>query len=60
MDQIPYQIFKTFLSIFKTNESVDNPPIRVYLNKIENWEYMLIKLKIELHLKLKGDIILKF
>ena len=60
MDQIPYQIFKTFLSIFKKNESVDNPPIRVYLNKIENWEYMLIKLKIELHLKLKGDIILKF
>ena len=36
----------------KNNENVDNPSIRIYVNKI--------KLKIELHLKLKMDIILNF
>ena len=38
MDHILYQIFKTILSIFKKkhNENVDNPSIRIYVNKIEN------------------------
>ena len=32
MDHIQYQIFKIILSI----ESVDNPSIKIYVNKIEN------------------------
>ena len=38
MDDILYQIFKIILSIFflKKGEMIDNPSIRVYLNKIEN------------------------
>ena len=35
----------------KHSENVDNPSIRIYVNKIK---------KIELHLKLKADIILNF
>ena len=50
-DHIQYQIFKIILSIFLRNsENVDNPSIRIYVKK----------LKIELHLKLKMDIILNF
>ena len=37
LDHIQYQIFKIILSIFKKNSgSVDNPSIRIYVNKIEN------------------------
>ena len=38
MDHIQYQIFKIILSIFLKNhsESVDNPSIKIYVNKIEN------------------------
>ena len=37
MDHIQYLIFKIILSIFlKNSESVDNPSIRIYVNKIEN------------------------
>ena len=36
MDHIQYQIFKVILSIFlKNSKSVDNPPIGIYVNKIE-------------------------
>ena len=36
MDHIQYQIFKIILNIFKKNsESIDNPPIRIYVNRIE-------------------------
>ena len=38
MDHIQYQIFKIILSIFprKIVKSVDNPSIRIYVNKIGN------------------------
>ena len=38
MDHILYQIFKTILSIFKKKhkENINNPLIRIYVNKIEN------------------------
>ena len=37
MDHIQSQIFKIILNIFQRNtESVDNPPIRMYINRIEN------------------------
>ena len=37
MDHIQYQIFKIILNIFKKNAvKVDNPSIRIYVNKIEN------------------------
>ena len=37
MDHIQYQIFKIISNIFKKNsESVDNPAIRIYVNRIEN------------------------
>ena len=38
MDHIQYQKFKIILSIFlkKHNENVNNPSIRIYVNKIEN------------------------
>ena len=38
MDHIQYQIFKIILNIFlkKHSESVDNPSIRMYVNRIEN------------------------
>ena len=37
MDHIQYQIYKIILSIFLRNsENVDNPSIRIYVNKIEN------------------------
>ena len=37
MDHIQYQIFKTILRIFlKNSENVDNPSIKLYVNKIEN------------------------
>ena len=37
MDHIQYQIFKIIFNIFKKkhSESVDNPPIIIYINKIE-------------------------
>ena len=35
MDHIQYQIFKIILSIF-LRSIVDNPSIRIYVNKIEN------------------------
>ena len=38
MDHIQYQIFKIIFNIFKKkhSESVDNPPTRIYVNRIEN------------------------
>ena len=38
MDHIQYQIFKIILSIFlkKHSESVDDPPIEVFVSKNEN------------------------
>ena len=38
MDHILYQIFKTLPCIFKKKrrENIDNPTIRIYVNKIEN------------------------
>ena len=34
---ILYEIFKTILKIFKKhNENIDNPSIRIYVNKIKN------------------------
>ena len=37
MDHILYLIFKIILKIFKKHgERNDNPPIRIYVNKIEN------------------------
>ena len=45
MDHILYWIFKTILNIYiyiyiyvykKPKEDIDNPPIRIYVNKIEN------------------------
>ena len=38
MNHIQYQIFKIILNIFKKKHSeiVDNPPIRIYVNRIEN------------------------
>ena len=45
MNHILYQIFKPILSMFQKNhgEEIDNPSIRIYVNKIEN----RIKLKIK-------------
>ena len=37
MDHIQYQIFKIILSIFlKNSESVDDPPIEIFVSKNEN------------------------
>ena len=40
-----YQIFKIILNIFKKKhgESVDKPPIQIYVNKIENRVIFKIK-----------------
>ena len=47
-----YQIFKIILSIFKRKqgESIDKPPIQIYVNEIEN----------RVTFKLKMGIVLKF
>ena len=52
MDHTLYQIFKIILSIFKKkhNESIDNPPIKIYLNKIEN--RITFKIKTGYHFEL--------
>ena len=51
MDHIIYQIFKTILSkLKKHNESIDNPPVRINANKIEN--RITFKTKKGHHLKL--------
>ena len=37
IDHIQYQIFKIISSVFLRNsENVDNPPIKIYVNKIQN------------------------
>ena len=37
IDHIQYQIFKIIINILKKHsENVDNPPIRIYVNRIEN------------------------
>ena len=36
MDYIQYQIFKIIKILKEHNENVDNPPIRIYVNRIEN------------------------
>ena len=48
MDHVLYQ---NYFEYKKHNEKFDNPPIRIYGNKIEY---------IELHLKLKQGIVLNF
>ena len=35
MDHIQYQVFKIILNIFYNN-GVDNPPIKIYVNRTEN------------------------
>ena len=52
IDLILYQTFKIILSIFKKKhgESVDKPPIQIYVNEIEN----------RVTFKLKMGIVLKF
>ena len=52
MDHIFYQIFKNILNTFlkKHGENVDNPSVKIYLNKKN----------IELHLALKMDTVLNF
>ena len=45
MNHILYQIFKIILSIFhkKHEEKIDNPSLRIYVNKIENRITLKIK-----------------
>ena len=51
MGHIQYQIFKIILSIFLRNsESVANPSIKIYVNKIENRVTFKIKKKCYLEL----------
>ena len=52
MDHILYQIFKNILSIFKKkhNGKIDNPSLRIYVNKIEN--RITFKIKTGYYLKL--------
>ena len=50
MDHIQYQTFKIIFSIFLRNsENVDNPSIRIYVNKIEN--RIAFKIKTGYHLE---------
>ena len=48
MDHILYQIFKTIPK--RHNEKIDNPPIRIYVNKIEN--RITFKIKTEYYVEL--------
>ena len=58
VDHIQYQIFKIILSIFlKDSESVDNPSIKIHVNKIEN--RVTFKLKNGYHLELLTPEIMK-
>ena len=51
MDHILHRIFKIILSIFKkNNENIDNPSIRIDVNKIEN--RITFKIKIGYYLEL--------
>ena len=56
MDRNLYQIFKNILRMSskkkkKKNETVtDNPSIKIYVNKIENW--LTFKIKAECYLEL--------
>ena len=52
MDHFLYQIFNTILSIFKKKhgENIDNPSIRIHVNKIEN--KITFKIKIGYYLEL--------
>ena len=52
MDHIQYQVFKIILSIFlkKHDENVDNPSIRIHVNKIEN--RITFKIKNEYYLEI--------
>ena len=45
MDHIQYQIFKIIFeyTLKKHSESVDNPSIRIYINRIENTITLKIK-----------------
>ena len=63
MNHIPFQIFKIILSKSSKNKTVaDNPPIRIYLNRIKNRIKFRIKKKYYLELlttermKLLGSI----
>ena len=58
MDHILYQIFKIILSISSKYETVtDIPPIRIYVNKIEN--KIISKVKIGNYLELSMPKTLK-
>ena len=58
MDHILYQIFKIILSISSKYETVtDIPPIRIYVNKIEN--KIISKVKIGNYLELSMTKTLK-
>ena len=51
MNHIQYQIFKIILNIFKKNsQNVDNPPFRIYVNRIEN--RIMFKIKSGYYLQL--------
>ena len=51
MDHILYQLFKIILSVFlkKDGENINNPSVRIYLNKIEN--RVTFKIKTEYYLE---------
>ena len=51
LDHILYQLFKIILSVFlkKDGENINNPSVRIYLNKIEN--RVTFKIKTEYYLE---------
>ena len=52
MDHILYQIFKIIFSLFKKKhgENIDKSPVKIYVNKIENWITIKIKNRYSLEL----------
>ena len=57
-DHILYQIFKIILSIIKKNTKTDNPPIKIYVNKVDNRITFKIKTGHYLELSTTGTMIL--
>ena len=58
MDHILYQQFKIILSVFlkKHGENINNPSVRIYLNKIENRVTFKIKTGYYLELLTPGKL----
>ena len=56
MDYIVYQILKIILQYFKKHETTDNPPVRIYINKIENNIIFKIKTGYYLELVMSGTM----